>query len=148
MGEEDWDYPMQDPPDDLMEGKEFLDEWCKQLGTENITSSPLRVAGVSFKQGNVKLCKVGDVVSLTPEPDNEFDQHAVKVYVQVARKGQRHVGYVPKDSCLVVKKAISRSDYKGCRIAKMGIPKGSKHVGIRLALLFEKDPPDLYGELT
>ena len=142
-------------PDDLMEGKECLEEWCKQFGLDDITSSPLRVAGASFKQPRVGKCKVGDKVNLVPEPENEFDQHAMKVQVchpvtNGAGLGMSiwcDIGYVPKDCCLTVKEAIRRPDYKGCRIAKMGIPTGSKHVGIHLALLFEKGPPDLYAPL-
>lgn len=135
-----------DIPDAVLEDDELLQEWCQQLGTENVTSSPLRVAGVSFRQDDVKLCKIGSAVNFVPEPDNKFDQHAIKVEVDSGEPGEAYfVGYVPKDCCITVKHAISRPDYKGCRIAKMGKPKGSKHVGIQLALLFEKDPPDLYG---
>lgn len=129
----------------VLEENQLVDEWCRQFGVDNITSSPLRVAGVSFRQDNVKLCKVGNEVSLTAEPDNKFDQHAIRVYVKCWRKGQRHVGYVPKDCCLTVKQAISRKDYKGCRVAKIGRPAENAPIGIQLALLFEKDPPDLYA---
>ena len=142
--------------------EQLFQEWCQELGTENITSSPLRVAGTSFRQIDVKLCRIGDKIRLVPEPKNRFDQHAVKVMVMIPlgrtrefafteekrkKLKQFHVGYVPKECCLTVKYHISRSDYKGCRIAKMDKPKGSPHIGIQLALLFGKDPPDLYAPL-
>lgn len=133
-----------DNPDVPSDEDVLLQKWCEEFGTENITSSPLRVAGVSFKQDNVKHCEVGNIVHLVPEPQNRFDQHAIRVIAET-EKAKHHVGYVPKDCCLTVKQAIGRPDYKGCRIAKMGKPQGSKHVGIQLALLFEKDPPDLYA---
>ncbi len=109
----------------------------------------LRVAGVSFRQGDVRACQVNDVVEFKNDPTNEYDQHAVKVFVTGANGTKRWVGYVPKDCTLNLKRAVQREDYSGCRIVMIGIPpdiaeEGRSIVGIRLGLYFKEDPPRMY----
>lgn len=50
----------------------------------------IRVAGVSYRQQQVKLCQLGDDVLLEPEPTNPADPNAVKVLVRNSM-----IGYIP-----------------------------------------------------
>ena len=49
------------------------------------------VAGVSFRQDEVKRCKIGDKTKLVREPHNEYDKNAIAVFV-----GGRKIGFIPK----------------------------------------------------
>jgi len=110
--------------------------------------SPMRVAGVSYQQDEIGHCKVGNYVRLEPGLENPHDQHAVKVEVNIGGTGNPQyvrVGFIPQDCTLAVKEAIRREDYRGAVIILLGKRAGVNIIGIRLALLFEKDPPDLYS---
>lgn len=47
------------------------------------------VAGVSFRQGAVAACRVGDICELRREPQNRYDKNAVAVWCRGAQ-----IGYV------------------------------------------------------
>ncbi len=62
---------------------------------ENVTRERIIVAGIEYRKeaarSVLKQLKEGDAVELSPEPENPYDCHAVKVCV----KGV-HVGYIPR----------------------------------------------------
>ena len=50
------------------------------------------VAGVSFRQRDVKQCEIGDKVKLVREPHNGYDKNAIAIFV-----GGRKIGFIPKE---------------------------------------------------
>ena len=56
-----------------------------------------------------KKIPVGSKLTLIPEPENEFDSGAVKVY-----DGEKHIGYIPNrgQSCLMCHTSVPKGDTK------------------------------------
>lgn len=58
------------------------------------------VVGFRFRGESPEVLKTG-MITLQPEPDNEVDPNAIKVFV-----GNKHVGYVCKDHTTIIKSVI------------------------------------------
>lgn len=52
-------------------------------------------------------------VELRPEPDNEYDKNAIKVYLKDAEGNDYHVGYVGKDQNLALKNILDNENITG-----------------------------------
>lgn len=111
------------------------------------TEITTRVAGVSFRQSAVALCNIGDRVRFISEPENEFDQHALRVEVEVVvvrppghvvkhHRQWLQVGYVPKEKSIDIRYAIEYNGYKDAVVSGIKKPDSSKHVGMRVKLMF------------
>ena len=113
------------------------------------SQSHMRVAGVSFRQGEVRACQVNDEIKFEREPDNPYDQLAIKVIAVGADGTERHVGYVPRTCQVNLRNAIDRTDYLGARIALLGEPEGvdKPAIGIRTVLYFrDENPAKIYPQ--
>lgn len=119
--------------------------------------APMKVAGTSFRQQAVSLCKEGMPVRVVPEPENKFDPHAVRVEAEVNKDKLtgcfgdfQSIGYIPKDHVLTVKAAIRLDNFLGVIIGKVGKPPSADRfiLGVQLAFLFKDHAPDLYGTMA
>ena len=57
----------------------------------------LNVAGVQFREGwkeTLDKLKVGDILTLVPEPSNKYDSNAIKI----VNFDDEHLGYIPAKS--------------------------------------------------
>ena len=92
-----------------------------------------RVAGTSFQQPAVLRCKEGDEVTLIPEPDNPYDQHAVQVRVHDCK-----VGYVPMDLTLSIKDILNSGKVESIKIVHAGRPATSPYVGLAVTITMKR----------
>lgn len=52
----------------------------------------IHLAVASFRQDALKNCKIGDPVTLEPEPDNPHDENAIAIHMADSNM----IGYVPR----------------------------------------------------
>jgi hypothetical protein len=83
------------------------------MSVSNIRDSSKRSPFVEFMlvglgQGGREFhkCAEDDKINLVPEPDNEFDPNAIKVYV-----GDTHIGYISKENTEIVHRFLRRSGH-------------------------------------
>lgn len=76
----------------------------KETPKKQYDAYSFRVAGLNYRSENTKGLKPFDILDcdLIPEPENEHDPNAIKVVVN-----GRHIGYVPADLCIEVRKLLS-----------------------------------------
>lgn len=55
---------------------------------------------------------IRDVIKLVPEPDNPYDEDAIKVYLKDVKEEYHHIGYVGKKINRMVNSVLSLSEYK------------------------------------
>lgn len=89
----------------------------EKINNEQLSSVEVKVKGTSYRSIEeicaARLCNVGDTMILLPEPDNETDSNAIKVYTMEGF----HIGYVDASLAELVK---SKIDYIGkCVVSKM-----------------------------
>jgi len=67
------------------------------------------LAGASFRPAEAKAAlrtaAIGDVVSLEPDPENEYDAFAVKVIF-----AGHHIGFIPRSDNTVIAEALTSGD--------------------------------------
>ena len=86
---------------------------------------------------------VGMPVSFVPEPDNEFDPNAIKVMVHrgggppTTLEGAEHVGYVPRELCVVFKEMLDRDACWGPRVYRVWNKRGQEGQGV--CVVFHSD---------
>lgn len=103
VSEELWgafDELEQEPDDDEIEF--ILDNGRYPRKGELREGYPVNVVGEQFYAEAVKRCKVGEPVTLRPEPDNPHDDLAIAV---ISKHGEQ-IGYIPRDN--FVRKVIHR----------------------------------------
>lgn len=106
-----------------------------------IGSIAIRVAGVSFRQADVKRCEQGDEVTLVPEPENEHDSNAIKVIV-AGEGGDRFIGYIPREQTIAFHIFQHVNAIKRCTIESMGMESRGKNMGVNLSVELEWEKPD------
>ena len=105
----------------------------------------LKVSGTSNYQGEIKAAEKslgsnhsGDfLVSLVPDPENQFDANAIRVL----HKGKT-LGFVPKDQTDGIHLALARADLVGaeCKALARVVGHGKGTLGLRLNVA---QPPTL-----
>lgn len=65
------------------------------------------IAGISHANPDFEFLNAEDSVTLRPEPQNEFDAHAVSVWHATSGK----LGYVPKESTICIHDAMRNKDH-------------------------------------
>lgn len=76
------------------------------------------IAGVQFRLGakdHLDTLDGGHRFTLEPEPDNAYDEHAVKIL-----DGDRHVGYVPGYKAREVGKLLQAGRVTSCELVRQG----------------------------
>ncbi len=91
----------------------------------------MRVAGVSFRQEEVKKVQLDDKVELELEPNNPYDPNAIKVII-----GGHWVGYVPRSLTYMFHEARKQGWLVTLKIASMGCPQETDIIGIILNVEF------------
>ena len=89
----------------------------ERIKNEQLSSVEVKVKGTLYRSrkeiGAARLCNVGDTMILVPEPDNEIDSNAIKVYTMEGF----HIGYIDAALAELVK---SKIDYIGkCVVSKI-----------------------------
>lgn len=90
----------------------------------------LPLAGESYCQPACRKVNIGDVVRLTPEPENRYDPRAIRV---VTRLGER-IGYVPRESWVTRVIIDEDGDVFAVIKKKLGGTRDKPTIGIVLAL--------------
>ena len=89
----------------------------------------IRVAGVSYRQDQVRLCQPGDDVLLEPEPTNPADPNAIKVLVRNSA-----IGYIPAYAAQTVGYWLENRRVRSVGIISIGKPEKSNFVGVQIRL--------------
>lgn len=78
----------------------------ERIKKELLPSVEVKVKGTSYRSreeiGAARLCNIGDTIILVPEPDNEADSNAIKVFTMEGF----HIGYVEASLAKLVKSNI------------------------------------------
>lgn len=88
-----------------------------------------KVAGVTFegRQEVMKNVKIGQVVRLEPEPENQYDSNAVAVIVESDGIGK--IGYIPRDDAPDFKEMLESDKILTCSIKSVGRAGPRKPIG-------------------
>lgn len=84
---------------------------------------PTYIAGLKFRKGATDRwgqIEDGTVLELAPEPDNQYDQFAVKILDTFTDETPFHLGYVPRFLAPRVFSACISADYKVHCVADRG----------------------------
>ena len=99
------------------------------------------VAGVTFENRQDILSRLEEecyttakkrIARFTPEPENKYDENAIKVEVDFGDSGWLCIGYVPKTINCDFKKIIDSGRLLGAKIASVGRPENGKPLGAKV----------------
>ena len=94
------------------------------------------VAGASFRQEDVARCHEGQSVSLSRDPDNEYDKNAIEVWA-----GRWHIGFIPRDDAETWAEWMEAGDKFEASILELTPPeRGKEFVGVLIEVLVTPAP--------
>ena len=106
----------------------------------------LKIAGTSFRFDNlvavhlaISVDKKPVVLTLEPDPENQFDENAVKVMASIDGKEPINVGFIPRSDSKRANDAIREGRVKAVSVAECYIGGGGKRYGtMSIKLTVEK----------
>ena len=106
------------------------------------TSYFTKLAGTSFRQDAiVRLNKIKNkgntLVRAVPEPDNEYDQYAVRVEA-MTQNGWEHIGYIKKGSNEEIQKRLLEGDVVNIGLAAI-TGEDKETLGVNISVEWEDD---------
>lgn len=63
---------------------------------------------------------IDDEISFVPEPTNEYDANAIKVFIDFGEAGKHHIGYVPKKHTATLNEILNNRDIRVIEASYVG----------------------------
>lgn len=100
----------------------------------------IRIKGISHYQEAASHCRIGDSVTLVPEPTNPYDSNAVRVDCH-----QRKLGYVPRELASDIHEHVAGGKCSALIYDVLGEDSAGAFIGIEVQLSIPRRRSD--GEL-
>ena len=118
--------------DELNRNSKINDGDMTQTQSKTENSNLIKIAGVTFnnRQSVCKKLNVGNKLSLVKEPNNPYDEYAVKVFYN-----NEECGYIPKDISYAVSNLLESNTSKWEAVVRGIDGVGEKNIGIIIELI-------------